>query len=140
MSERRTNLRSVPGLETGTVGADPPGPPCGRCPRGRPLLQGDVPLSLVGGEDRATDALRSHRGDQPAVGARDGMHERGNDRQHGKPLRCRRVTGNRDSASDYPSGGARPNFRFYTLYDKMYRADVLWVTYRRCWINGGPSH
>ena len=30
-----------------------------------------------------------------------------------------------------------PGFRFYALYDKMYRTDVLWHAYRICQINGG---
>jgi RNA-directed DNA polymerase len=30
-----------------------------------------------------------------------------------------------------------PDCRFYSLYDKIYRADVLWMAYRRCLINGG---
>ena len=30
-----------------------------------------------------------------------------------------------------------PEFRFYSLYDKIYRKDVLWTAWRRCLINGG---
>ena len=30
-----------------------------------------------------------------------------------------------------------PDYRFYALYDKVYRADVLWHAYRICQINGG---
>ena len=32
-----------------------------------------------------------------------------------------------------------PEFRFYALYDKIYRDDVLWVAHRRCLLNQGAA-
>ncbi len=32
-----------------------------------------------------------------------------------------------------------PDYRFYSLYDKVYRADVLWHAYRICQLNDGAA-
>ena len=31
----------------------------------------------------------------------------------------------------------KPTLRFYSLYDKIYREDVLWSAWRRCLVNAG---
>ena len=36
-----------------------------------------------------------------------------------------------------PKRRDRPSYRFYALYDKVYRDDVLWHAHRICQVNGG---
>lgn len=42
-------------------------------------------------------------------------------------------------AASHAKAKGASTFRFYTLYDKVCRDDVLWVAYQRCRINSGAA-
>jgi hypothetical protein len=60
------------------------------------------PTRLNNGEGRRRSGGRATAPDRSHRGSGDGMHERGNSKQHGKPLRRGRVTLNRNSARSRP--------------------------------------